>query len=91
MDQLFATTGMSIATGTILVMYALSLIVMIALLYEFAHIHTKRMEMLQALDCGTRIRKEMIGRHITMIVYVVMTLLITIVSAFLFVFQPHLL
>ena len=65
-----------------------SLAVMALLLFEYRHIHVKRMDLLSAFEGVQRMHIVWRCRLLT-ILYITFTLLITIGSSYLYLFQPH--
>lgn len=80
-------TAMTIAVGSVEI---IALIVMVVLLFEYCHIHSKRMELLRSLD-GNRLTHAVWERRLIMIVYSVITLSIVFATSYLYIFQPHIL
>lgn len=81
---------MSLLLALLFAIHACSLSFTAVLLLEFRHVHEKRLTILKALGC-TRLRGELLQRHLLMGAYMLLTTVITIVSFSVFLWQPHLL
>lgn len=90
MAPVFATPGMVMMTIIVFCIQLASLIVMVLMLFEYRHIHVKRMDLLSAFEGVQRMHIVWRCRLLT-ILYAVCTLLITIGSSYLYLFQPHIL
>lgn len=90
MQAFLSTPGMALLLATLLAIHACSFVFMGILLFEFRHVHEKRLTILKALGC-TRLRGELLQRRFFMGAYVFLTGIIAILSSSLFLWQPHLL
>jgi len=88
MAPVFATSGMVMMTIIVFCVQGVSLVVMVLMLFEYRHIHIKRMDLLSAFEGVQRMHIVWRCRLLT-ILYIVFTLLITIGSSYLYLFQPH--
>jgi len=88
MAPVFATPGMVMMTISVFSIQIASLAVMALLLFEYRHIHVKRMDLLSAFEGVQRMHIVWRCRLLT-ILYITFTLLITIGSSYLYLFQPH--
>ena len=89
MVQVFATPGMAVMTIVIFSIHLVSLIVMALMLFEYRHIHVKRMDLLSALEGVQRMHILWRCRLLTFL-YVIVTLTIAAASSYLYFFQSHL-
>jgi len=88
MAQVFATPGMVMMTTVVFCVQGISLVVMGLFLFEYRHIHVKRMDLLAAFE-GVQ-RMHIVWRcRLLITLYITFTLLITIGSSYLYLFQPH--
>ena len=87
------TAGMEELIAPIMVIHGLSLLFMCIMIAQFLRIHKKRIGLLIAFDTqgemGRRITSEKIQSYLAVIVYFVVTLLITAATSFLFFVRPH--
>ncbi len=90
MAPVFATSGMVMMTIAVFCVQGISLVVMMFMLFEYWHIHVKRMELLSAFQGVQRMHIVWRCRFLA-ILYIVCTLLITLGSSYLYLFQPHIL
>lgn len=70
-------------------MYTISFLIMGLLVWEYWHIHNKRMELLRALQ-SSGLSSAYLYKYILTIIYVVLTCTIT-VATFMFFVQSHVL
>jgi len=90
MAPILATPGMVLMTIVVFCVQLVSLIVMTLMIFEYHHIHVKRMDLLSAFE-GVQ-RMHIIWRcRFLVILYAAMTLMITIGTSYLYLFQPHIL
>ncbi len=88
MQELFATTGMMSVSVVVLVLEAFSLLAMVIIILAFRRAQRKQRALFLTLHDAP---VDLAEHKLLVGFYVVMTIVITIVSLYFFVFQPHLL
>lgn len=88
MFPVFATAGMVMMTIIVFSIQLISFSVMALMLFEYRHIHVKRMDLLSAFEGAQRMHILWRCRLLN-ILYIIFTLLITIGSSYLYLFRPH--
>jgi hypothetical protein len=91
MSSLFATPGMIVVSALVLLLQAASLLFTGMLMTQFCRIHRKRVELLCAFGTCKQIPQEILQRRLLIVTYTSLSVLISGVSSFLFLTQPHLL
>lgn len=90
MGTIFSTPGNTAVTVTLLVINGVSLLIMFLFIFEFRHLHEKRMNILRALN-GGMVFKEISNRRLLITLYIISTLCVTGLTFFLYIARPHLL
>lgn len=103
MHDLFATAGMSTMTVVILLIEAMSLAMMLAVIVAFRRVRASQRNLLLTLQSHLRnpaldalLQRVTVGRFLRtrwgfLWLYILATLATTLVTLWLFLFQPHLL
>jgi hypothetical protein len=85
---LFETPGMTAMTLFVAFIQCVSLSVMAVFLYEYRHIHGKRLDLLRAVD-GEHVPHALWERRLLILFYAASTLMLVISSTLLYLFQLH--
>lgn len=90
LNDLFATPGMITMTLVVLAVQVASVAIMLLLIYEYRHIHQKRLDLVRGIH-GSHVTHAIWERRLLITVYSVFTIGIVLASSFFFLFQSHLL
>lgn len=79
--------------GPVAIVHGLSLLYMIVMILQFYRIYRKRVQFLQTFDTqgemATRLHSERLQSYFAIFLYVIFTIVITVVSTVLFFIRPH--
>lgn len=77
-------------TALFIIAHIISFLLMGVFIYEYIHIHSKRVVLMEALYAPS-VRLEIFQRMIFIAIYIGTTLIITVVSSILFFLRPDIL